>query len=99
MGIFSKKRITLIVREFEVNSSATDNDPLLRIRGHRKGFLFWILRILGLKDPSVELLLTKDKITTILSNREHHFLPTKQIHSYFVSKAKKKIWVVLSVLA
>lgn len=55
MNIFKSKSITLLARDFVINTEAKDSEPYLTIEGDRKGIIAWILKLLGLRYPLSDL--------------------------------------------
>ena len=99
MNIFKSKSITLLARDFVVNTEAKDYDPYLTIEGDRKGIIAWILKLLGLRDPSVRFELSKNDMVLISRKKDYSYLPTKEVHSYNVSHGKNKFYIVLAVIS
>ena len=60
MGLFNKVKTTnLLAREIKMDENPTGEDPYLYVEGDETGFVNWILKKLGLKDPSVSLSISK----------------------------------------
>ncbi len=99
MSIFKRKSITLLVRDFIVNPEAKNQEPYLTIEGDRKGLISWILKIIGLRDPSVRFELSNNDMILISRKKDYTYFPTKEVHNYNISHGKNKFYIVLAVIS
>jgi hypothetical protein len=95
MGLFSSllgktKTITLLAREVRINENPASGEDFMYIEGDQVGFMNWLLKLLGLKDPSVSFSISDRFITRVEGKKQYAIIPTSEIHNINAGFAKNK---------
>ena len=53
---------TLLARKIEINPNPSAGEDYLFVEGDQVGFWNWLLKLIGLKDPSVKVFSVKNKV-------------------------------------
>jgi hypothetical protein len=96
MSIFKSQTVTLLAREITFDSANTST-PII-IEGDRKGFFIWILKKLGIADPSYRVEVKNGNLITCAGKSHYTYLPLSLLSSYSAGFAKKKLYMVLAFL-
>jgi hypothetical protein len=96
MSIFKSQTVTLLAREITFDSANTST-PII-IEGDRKGVIIWILKKLGLIDPSYRVEVKNGNLITCAGKSQYTYLPLSLLSSYSAGFAKKKLYVVVAIL-
>ena len=100
MGLFNKVKTTnLLAREIKMDENPTGEDPYLYVEGDETGFVNWILKKLGLKDPSVSLSISDKYITLVTGKKHFSITPTAQIHNFDTGFAKDKSLLIKAIFS
>jgi len=84
------KTITLLAREVKINENPTSGEDFMHIEGDEIGFINWLLKTLGLKDPSVSFSISDRFITRVEGKKQFSIIPTSEIHNINAGFAKNK---------
>jgi hypothetical protein len=102
MGLLSKFGIggvtTLLARNIVINENPANGENYLLVEGDEVGFLNWLLKILGLKDPSVKFSINDNYITTVNGGKLFTVSPTSQIYGFSSGFSKDKNLLILAIL-
>jgi hypothetical protein len=95
MGLFSSllgktKTITLLAREVRINENPASGEDFMYIEGDQVGFMNWLLKLLGLKDPSISFSISDRFITRVEGKKQYAIIPTSEIHNINAGFAKNK---------
>jgi len=95
MGLISSllgksKTITLLAREVRINENPASGEDFMYIEGDQVGFVNWLLKLLGLKDPSVSFSISDRFITRVEGKKQYAIIPTSEIHNINAGFAKNK---------
>lgn len=89
---------TLLAREINVNPNAGDGENYISIEGDQIGFINWILKILGLMDPSVKLTIDNRYITRVDGGKFYAISPTSGIYNFSSGYSMNKSYLILAIL-
>ena len=103
MGLFSSllgksKTITLLAREVKINENPSSGENFMYIEGDEVGFVNWLLKTLGLKDPSVSFSISDRFITRVEGKKQYSIIPTSEVHNINAGFAKNKKLLLLAGL-
>ena len=84
------KTITLLAREVRINENPASGEDFMYIEGDQVGFVNWLLKTLGLKDPSVSFSISDRFITRVEAKKQYAVIPTSEIHNINAGFAKNK---------
>lgn len=95
MGLLSSllgktKTITLLAREVRINENPNPGEDFMYIEGDQVGFINWLLKLIGLKDPSVSFSISDCFITRVEGKKQYSIIPTSEIHNINAGFAKNK---------
>lgn len=95
MGLISSllgktKTITLLAREVKINENPMSGEDFMYIEGDQVGFINWLLKLIGLKDPSVSFSISDRFITRVEGKKQYSIIPTSEIHNISAGFAKNK---------
>ena len=95
MGLISSllgktKTITLLAREVRINENPNPGEDFMYIEGDQVGFVNWLLKLIGLKDPSVSFSISDRFITRVEGKKQYAIIPTSEIHNINAGFAKNK---------
>ena len=68
------------------------------IEGDEVGFVNWLLKTLGLKDPSVSFSISDRFITRVEGKKQYSIIPTSEVHNINAGFAKNKKLLLLAGL-
>jgi hypothetical protein len=98
MGLFNRTTTTtLLAREIKINENPASGENYLYVEGDETGFLNWILKKVGLKDPSISLSIADKYVTRINGGKYFSVIPTSEIHDFRSGFAKNK-WLLLRAI-
>jgi hypothetical protein len=87
---------SLLAREIKINESPASGEFYLYVEGDEIGLMNWILKKLGLKDPSVCLSVSDLYVTRINAKKNYHVTPTSQVHNFNSGFTKNKGLLILA---
>jgi hypothetical protein len=88
----------LLARKIEINPSPADGEDYLYVEGDQVGFWNWLLKVLGLKDPSVKVTISHRFITRVDGGKNYSVSPTSGIYGFNAGFSKNKKLLVLGAL-
>ena len=89
----------VLARKFEVTDDFNSKDkPLLLIEGDKKGFIPWLLKKLGISDPSTTLRIEHDSIVTTEGGKSFSLLPIRDLHGLKVGYSNDKKYLFLAII-
>ena len=90
---------TLLARKIEINPNPSDGEDYLFVEGDQVGFWNWLLKLLGLKDPSVKVTINSQFITRVDGGKFYQVSPTSGIYGFNAGFTKNKKLLVAAVVA
>lgn len=98
--LFQRKKTTsLLAREIKINENPTSGDYYIYVEGDEIGFMNWLLKTLGLKDPSVSLSISDKYVTRVNGKKDFSVIPTSEIHNFNAGFAKNKGLILRAIAA
>lgn len=93
--------MALVIKEWNVNEDAIDEEPLVSITGRQEGILFWLLSLIKI-DPTTHLKIYRDKIEISqgsFSGNKKISIPTNQVSSAYFGYTKPwKIALIITLI-
>jgi len=93
-----KSTPTLLASKIDVNPAPSSGEHYLFIEGNKIGFIAWLLKILGLKDPSVKIIVDDKLIKRVDGGKKFSVAPTSSIYGFTSGYSNKKLYLVLMIL-
>lgn len=91
-SLFNQTTVNVLAREAKFDPANAQN-PII-IEGDKKGFIPWLLKLIGLSDPSYRLEVIDDKIITCEGKKSYDYLPCSLISGYSVGFKNNKGYLV-----
>jgi hypothetical protein len=88
---------TILAREVRINENPSVGESYIYIEGDQIGFLNWLLKLLGLKDPSIVFSISEDYVTRIEGKKSYSIIPTSEIHNINSGFSKNKNYLLLAL--
>jgi hypothetical protein len=89
---------TLLARKIEINPNPSDGEDYLYVEGDQVGFWNWLLKLLGLKDPSVKVTINSQFITRVDGGKFYQVSPTSGIYGFNAGFTKNKKLLLMAAL-
>lgn len=90
---------TLLASKIESNPNPSEGEHYLFIEGNKVGFIAWLLKLLGLSDPSVKISIDDKLIKRIDGGKKYTVSPTSSIYGFGSGYSSNKMLLVLAILA
>ncbi|MBM3430249.1 MAG: hypothetical protein FJX99_04615 [Bacteroidetes bacterium] len=89
---------TLIARQIDINPNPSSGQDYLYVEGDQVGFMNWLLKLLGLKDPSIRISINDSFITRVEEGKFYTVSPTSGIYGFSSGFSKDKKLLILAIL-
>ena len=89
---------TLLARKIEINPNPANGEDYLFVEGDQVGFWNWLLKLVGLKDPSIKVSINDQFITRVDGGKFYQVSPTSGIYGFNAGFTKNKKLLVMAVL-
>ncbi|MDA9986906.1 hypothetical protein N9E11_02660 [Crocinitomicaceae bacterium] len=89
---------TLLASKIEFNPNPSEGEHYLFIEGDKVGFIAWLLKLLGLSDPSVKVIVDDKLIKRIDGGKKYTVSPTSSIYGFSSGYSNNKLYLVLMIL-
>jgi hypothetical protein len=97
-GMFGFGVTTLLARKIEFNPNPAEGEDYVYIEGDKIGFLNWLLKTLGLSDPSIRLSINNKFITKVEGGKLYDLSPTSGIYNFSAGYTMNKSLLLLAIL-
>ena len=94
-----KRSTTLLASKIEINPNPESGEHYLFLEGNKVGFIPWLLKKLGLMDPSVKISVDDKLIKRVDGGKEYTVAPTASIYGFSAGWSNKKRLLVQAILA
>jgi len=94
-----KRSTTLLASKIEINPNPETGEHYLFLEGNKVGFIPWLLKKLGLMDPSVKISVDDKLITRVDGGKQYTVAPTASVYGFSAGYSNKKRLLVQAILA